>query len=255
MGLVFRATDCTLDRPVALKLIAPDMAGDRVFRARFLQECRLAAAIDHPHVVQIYHAGEQNGLLFLTMRYVDGTDLRRLLRAEGRLEPSRAVAILTQIASALDEAHRLGLVHRDVKPANVLISRRAGGDHGFLTDFGVTKRAVDQSLTQTAVPLGTVDYMAPEQAEGGDVDARADIYSLGCVFFQTLTGGVLFDRDSDLDKRWAHVHEPPPTLRSVAPDLPRGLQDVLARALAKDPDKRHQSAGELARSALEALAA
>lgn len=255
MGLVFRATDCTLDRPVALKLIAPEAAGDRMFRARFVQECRLAAAIDHPHVVEIYHAGEQDGLLYLTMRYVDGTDLRRLLRAEGRLEPSRAVTILAQIAGALDEAHRLGLVHRDVKPANVLIAKRAGADHGFLTDFGVTKRTADQSMTQTVVPLGTVDYMSPEQAEGRDVDARADIYSLGCVLFQALTGGVLFDRDSDLDKLWAHVHEPPPKLRSVIPDVPAGLQDVLTRALAKDPDERPQSAGELARGARAALVA
>ncbi len=253
MGLVFKATDCALDRRVALKLIAPEMAGDRAFRARFVRECRLAAAIDHPHVVSIFHGGEQNGLLYLTMRYVNGTDLRRLLRDEGRLAPARAIAILTQIASALDEAHRLGLVHRDVKPANVLIARRDGSDDSFLTDFGVTKRTVEPSLTQTALPLGTVDYIAPEQADGADVHARADIYSLGCVLFEMLTGGVLFDRDSDLDKLWAHAHERPPTLRSVIPELPAGLENVLARALAKDPNERQRSAGELARDAWQAL--
>jgi len=253
MGLVFRATDCTLDRQVALKVIAPDVAGDRVFRARFERECRLAAAIDHPHVVQIYHAGEANGLLYVTMRYIDGTDLHKLLRKQGRLEPPRAVALLAQIAGALDEAHRLGLVHRDVKPANVLIATRRGAEHGFLTDFGVTKRTVEQSLTRTVLPLGTVDYIAPEQAAGAEVDARADIYSLGCVLFEALTGEVLFERDSDVDKLWAHVHEPPPTLRSVIPELPVGLQNVLVRALAKDPEERQQSAGELASSARRAL--
>lgn len=252
-GIVFRATDRTLDRAVALKLIAPEASNDPVFRTRFERECRLAAAIDHPHVVEIFHAGEENGLLYLTMRYVDGTNLRKLLRNEGRLKPSRAVSIVAQIASALDEAHRLELVHRDVKPENVLLAQRLGREHAFLTDFGISKRAAEEPLTRTGVALGTVDYTAPEQAEGIDVDARADIYSLGCALFQTLTGAVLFDRDSDLDKLWAHVHDPPPKLLSVRSDLPPGLEGVLDRALAKDPDKRQQSAGELARNALDAL--
>jgi DNA-binding NarL/FixJ family response regulator len=255
MGVVFRATDLVLDRAVALKLIAPAAGGDPVFRARFERECRLAAAIDHPHAVQIFHAGEEDGLLYLTMRYVDGPDLSRLLRDEGRFEPARAIALLDQIAGALDEAHRLGLVHRDVKPANVLIENRSRGERAFLSDFGLTKPTVEDSVTRTAVPLGTVDYIAPEQARGGGVDARADIYSLGCVLFQLLTGGVVFDRDSDLDKLWAHVHEPPPKLRSVRPELPRGLEEVLDRALAKDPDERQRSAGEFARSAIAAVGA
>ena len=182
MGLVFRATDLALDRTVALKLIAPDAAGKPVFRARFERKCRLAAAIDHPHVVQIYHAGEEDGLLYLTMRYVEGADLLRLPRHEQRLEPTRAVAILEQIAGALDQAHALGLVHRDVKPANVLLAQRASHDFAYLTDFGITRRAEDEHLTRTGVALGSVDYIAPEQARGAHVDRRADVYSLGCCF-------------------------------------------------------------------------
>jgi DNA-binding NarL/FixJ family response regulator len=253
MGVVFRATDLTLGRTVALKVIAPDAVGNPVFRARFERECRVAAAIDHPHVVQIFHAGQNDGLLYLTMRYVDGTDLRRLLRREGRLDPARAVSIVSQIAGALDEAHALGLVHRDVKPANVLVAQRSGRDHAFLTDFGITRRADDEHLTRTGVALGSVDYIAPEQAHGDDVDARADIYSLACVLFHMLTGSVVFDRDNDLETLWAHVHDHPRRLQTLNPDLPSRLQDVLDRALAKQPGDRQQSATELAEDATDAL--
>ena len=253
MGLVFRATDLTLGRTVALKVITPEVAGDAVFRTRFERECRVAAAIDHPHVVQIYHAGQVEGLLFLTMRYVDGTDLRRLLSRESRLDSTRAVSIAGQIAGALDEAHTLGLVHRDVKPANVLLAQRSGRDHAYLTDFGITRRADDEHVTRTGVALGSVDYMAPEQAHGADVDARADVYSLACVLFQMLTGSVVFDRDNDLEKLWAHVHDPPSRLRALNPDLPDGLQAVLDRGLAKDPGDRQQSATQLAQDAAQAL--
>jgi serine/threonine-protein kinase len=238
---------------VALKVIAPEIAGDPTFRARFERESRLAAAIDHRHVVEVFHAGEQDGLLYLTMRYVDGTNLRALLRRQRRLDPPRAITILAQIADALDEAHALGLVHRDVKPENVLIAQRAGHETAYLTDFGITKRAADESMTRTGVALGTVDYIAPEQAEGRDVDARADVYSLACVLFEMLTGSVVFERDSDLDKLWAHVHDPPPTLRSVNRNLSPGLESVLARALAKHPSERYRSAGELACNALSAV--
>ena len=253
MGVVFRATDRALDRTVALKLIAPEVANDPVFRARFERECRLAAAIDHPHAVQIFQAGEEDGLLYLTMRYVDGTNLRRLLRTEGRLPPARGVAIIGQIASALDEAHALGLVHRDVKPENILVLERPPAEQAFLTDFGITKRATDEPLTRTGRLVGTVDYSAPEQVQGGDVDARADVYSLGCVLFHMLSGNVLFDRPSDLDKLWAHVHEPPPKLLSLRPDLPAPLGEAVDRALSKDREDRQQSAGELAREAGDAL--
>jgi DNA-binding NarL/FixJ family response regulator len=245
MGLVFRATDLLLDRTVALKVIAPEVAENSTYRARFERECRLAAALDHPHVVQVFHAGEHSGLLYLSMRYVDGIDLRGLLDAEQRLEPARAVSITVQIAGALEEAHRHDLVHRDVKPGNVLLSTgHPDHEHAFLTDFGITRRGDEEPLTRTGVALGSVDYMAPEQAHGADVDARTDIYSLGCVLYEMLTGRVVFERDGDLEKLWAHVHDRPPRLPQR--DIPPGLQDVLDRALAKVPRDRQQSAAELA---------
>ena len=256
MGVVYRATDLTLDRPVALKLLVPSLARDPVFRARFERECRLAAALDHPHVVQIFHAGTERGALYLTMRYIEGTDLRSLLAEEQRLEPSRAVEIVVQVAAALGEAHRHGLVHRDVKPANVLIATREGNEHAFLTDFGITMDRVGTThLTQTGFAVGTADYMAPEQAQGVDVDSRADIYALGCILYRTLTGAVLYEKDSDVDKLWAHIHEPPPALLDLRPELPPSLGDAVERALAKAPGDRQQTAGELAHEALAALAA
>lgn len=254
MGVVFQATDLVLDRTVALKLIAPQAMADPALRARFERECRLAAAIDHPNAVQIFHAGEENGVLYLTMRYVDGLDLDALLQDEGSFEPRRALALLTQVAGALDEAHRLGLVHRDVKPANVLIERRSWGENALLTDFGLTRPRLRDSVTRTAVPMGTVDYMAPEQARGADVDPRTDVYSLGCVLFEMLTGDVVFARDTDLAKLWAHVNEPPPKLRSIRPELPPALEEVVDRALAKEPAERPPSAGALAAEAAAALA-
>jgi DNA-binding NarL/FixJ family response regulator len=254
MGVVYRATDLTLDRPVALKLIAPGLARDPVFRARFESECKLAAAIDHSHVVQIFHAGQERGLLYVTMRYIHGTDLRSLLAEEGRLAPDRAVGIIAQVADALDAAHRRGLVHRDVKPANVLLTMRDGVEHAFLTDFGVSKeRSASTGLTKTGFAVGTADYMAPEQARGAEVDARADIYALGCVLYRTLTGTVVYERDSDVEKMWAHIHDPPPALLEVAPDLPPALGVVLDRALAKQPDHRQPTAADLAREALAAV--
>jgi len=255
MGVVYRATDLTLDRPVALKLLVPSLARDPVFRARFERECRLAAALDHPHVVQVFHAGAERGALYLTMRYIEGTDLRSLLAEEGRLEPARAVNIVAEVAAALTEAHRHGLVHRDVKPGNVLIATRDGEERAFLTDFGITMdRVGTSSLTKTGFAVGTADYMAPEQAQGVDVDSRADIYALGCVLYRALTGAVLYDKDSDVEKLWAHIHEPPPALLDLRPELPPSLGDAVERALAKAPGDRQQTAGELAREALAAVA-
>ena len=254
MGVVYLATDLTLDRRVALKLIAPRMAGDPVFRARFVSECKLAAAIDHPNVVPIFHAGEERGVLYVTMRYIDGTDLRTLLSEVGRLEPTRAVRIVAQVAGALDAAHQHGLVHRDVKPANVLLATRGGEERAFLTDFGVTKeRSAQTGLTKTGFAVGTADYMAPEQARGVDVDGRADIYALGCILYRSLTGAVVYERDSDVEKMWAHIHDPPPRLLEVRPELPPGLGGVLDRALAKHPDDRQRSAAELAEQALASI--
>jgi DNA-binding NarL/FixJ family response regulator len=257
MGVVLRATDLVLDRRVALKLIAPLYARDPIFRARFERECRIAAGLDHPNVVPIFHAGEERGQLYVTMRYIEGTDLKALIARERWLDPARAVAIVAQVAAALDEAHAHGLVHRDIKPANVLLAERAGGEHAFLTDFGVSKQrtADDPALTGTGMAIGSVDYMAPEQAEVAPVDARTDVYALGCVLFHAVTGSVPFIRGNDLERMWAHVHEMPPAPTSIDKRLPPALDDVLARALAKRPDDRFQSAGELARAARAATSA
>ncbi len=248
MGVVYRATDLALDRPVALKLVTPALAADPVFRARFERECRLAARLDHPHVVPVYRAGEDHGRLYVTMRFVQGTDLRALLVREGRLEASRAVRLVEQIAGALDEAHAHGLVHRDVKPANILVGERGGAEHAFLTDFGVSKhRTDDPQLTATGLAIGTADYIAPEQAQGRDLDGAADTYALACVLFQALTERLPFEADSDLDKLWAHVHEPPPALHALRPDLPAALGAAVADALAKDSGRAAGVGGRVRR--------
>ncbi len=187
MGTVYRATHLALDHLVALKVIAPDLAGDGSFRERFKSESRIAVSLRHPNVVPIHHAGEEGGLLFVTMDLVDGPDLRQLLSARGPLDPEPAISILEQIASALDVAHSRGLVHRDIKPGNVLIEEREGRDHAFLTDFGLTKRidqaSEDGALTSTGAFVGTLDYVAPEQIRGDRLDARTDVYALGGVLF------------------------------------------------------------------------
>jgi DNA-binding NarL/FixJ family response regulator len=255
MAVVYRATDLALGRQVALKLIQPSMAQDDVFRARFERECRLAATIHHPHAVEIFHAGEEDGLLYVTMRFVEGTDLRAILEAESPLEPVRAVGLVAQVAGALDVAHRHGLVHRDVKPANILVARENGSEHAFLTDFGLSKTvaAAEEALTRTGFAMGTADYMSPEQAKGVEVDARADIYALGCVLFRALTGSMVFERSSDVEKMWAHVQDPPPWLLDLRPELPWALGEVVATALAKERSERPRSAGAFAREAVAAL--
>src|SRR5881394_1093908 len=184
MGVVYRATQLALDRSVALKLITPEFANDPEFRNRFKRESKLAASIEHPNVIPVYEAGEQNGSLFLAMRYVEGTDLKSVLTREGRLEPLRTARFVAQIAAALDAAHAAGLVHRDVKPANVLVA----GEHAYLSDFGLTRLAgSDSGLTESGRWIGTVEYCSPEQLRGQRTDARADVYSLGCVLFAALT--------------------------------------------------------------------
>jgi streptogramin lyase len=249
MGVVYRATQLGLDRQVALKLITPDLAEDAEFRQRFNRESRLTASIEHPHVIPVYEAGEADGQLFISMRFIHGTDLRAVIVDEGRLEPRRAARILAQVASALDAAHAHGLIHRDIKPANVLIAQQDGADHAYLTDFGLTKQLGSQSgLTRTGAWVGTLDYIAPEQIMGTEVDARSDVYALGCVLFQMLAGQVPYERDSDVAKLWAHMNEPPPRLSTAAPGIPKALDLVLGRALAKEPADRHPSASDLARA-------
>ena len=249
MGTVYLATQVALGRPVALKLIAREHGSDPAFRERFARESRLAALIDHPNVVPVYEAGETDGLLYIAMRFVPGTDLRALIARE-RLEPARAVAIVGQVAAALDAAHRRGLVHRDVKPANVLITTEGGVEHVYLTDFGLTRQTEAHSaLTQAGMFVGTLDYVPPEQIRGDATDARADVYALGCVLYHALTGSVPFDRDSDVATIQAHLNDPPPRLSGAA----ASLDAVVARALAKDPADRFSSAGDLARAASEAV--
>ncbi len=253
MGVVYRARQNQPDRMVALKVIASDMAGDPVFRARFERESSIAAQIEHPNVIPVYAVGEADGVLYLAMRFVEGTDLRGLLAQEGRLAPHRAAAIVEQAGQALDAAHAHGLVHRDVKPANVLIASVGGREHVYLSDFGLSRLAEgSQGLTGTGAFLGTIDYVAPEQARGDRIDARADVYSLGCLLFQTVTGTVPFPLDSDLAKLYAHDQKPPPSALERNPDLPAAFEGVLARAMAKSPDDRYLSAGDLGRAAVAA---
>jgi predicted Ser/Thr protein kinase len=254
MGVVYRVTNVALGLIYALKILAPELAEDEGFRERFKRETRIAASISHPNVVPIHYAGVQDGLLFFVMDFISGTDLCEVLHRSGRLEPSRAVELLTQLASALDAAHARGLVHRDVKPANVLITVKHGEEHAYLTDFGVAKRFdTVAGLTAHGAVLGTVDYMSPEQITGTHTDAHTDIYALGCVFFEMLTGKVPYDRKNSVAKLFAHVHEPPPRIEEAMADLYPAFGSVLDKAMAKQPADRYASAGDFARDATEAL--
>ncbi len=245
MGVVYRAIDLDLDRVVALKVITPALADDPDFRARFVAESKSAAAIEHPHVIPLYYSGEREGVLFIVMRFVDGPDLRALVRAEGLLEPERAANIIAQIGGALDAAHAHGLVHRDVKPANVLLGE---DEHAYLTDFGLTKReASTGGVSRSGGWVGTLGFVAPEQIRGERVDARTDVYALGCVLVHALTGGAPYLRDSDEATLWAHLNAAPPVDR-----VPAEFAAVVERALSKDPDDRFPSAGDLGRAALAA---
>jgi serine/threonine-protein kinase len=245
MGVIYRATELRLGRPVALKLIATEQASDPDVRERFEREARLTAAIDHPNVIPVYAAGEEDGHLYLVMRYVPGTDLQAVLRREGRLPPARAASVVAQVADALDAAHAAGLVHRDVKPANVLIA----GDHVYLSDFGITRvQSADTRITDSGGWIGTVDFMAPEHLRGEPTDARADVYALGCVLHTALTGTPPFRRETVPATITAHLHDPPPR-PSDAPGVPDTFDTVIARALAKDPSRRYPSAGDLGRAA------
>jgi serine/threonine protein kinase len=246
MGVIYRAVEARPERVVALKVVAPEFAANSDFRARFLRESQVAASIEHPHVVPVQRVGEEDGTLFIAMRFIQGRDLGTLIASEGPLDAARAARIVDQVADALDSAHEQGLVHRDVKPANILIETRRRGEHAYLTDFGLTKNfATSGGLTSTGVVVGTTDYMAPEQWEGGRLDARVDVYSLGCVLFQALTGQVPYARDGEAARMYAHLSAPPPSVCDLVPGTPQRFDEIVARALAKKPDQRYPSAGDL----------
>ena len=240
MSVVYLAEDLRLRRRVALKLLAPSLAEDEAFRERFLVESELAASLDHPCVVPIYAAGEADGRLFIAMRYVEGSDLKNLLR-DGLLTPERTVGLCAQVAEALDFAHGRGLVHRDVKPSNVLLD---GRDHVYLADFGLTKRLTEPRAVELGL-FGTIEYIAPEQIRGEELDGRADVYSLGCLLCECLTGEPPFRRSTDAAVLFAHLEE--------QPAAPPGLEGVIAKALAKEPEDRYGTCGELVEEAREAL--
>lgn len=241
IGILYRARQVRLDRPVALKLVESDAARDPVIRERLRREARMVAALDHPNVVPLYAAGEEDGSVYIVTRWVEGTELGTLLQDQGPMEPGRAARTVAQIASALEVAHEKGLVHRDVKPSNVILTPE---DHVYLTDFGLAKRAeTAPGLTGMDQMLGTVDYVAPEQIEGSEPDARGDIYALGCVLFETLTGEPPFaDQKGGMAKMWAQINAEPPSVRERRPDVPPALEDVIARAMAKAPEARPTAA-------------
>jgi serine/threonine-protein kinase len=254
MGVVYLAQDLSLQRRVALKLLAPELSAEEAFRERFLRESRIAASIDHPNVIPIYEAGEFEGMLFIAMRYVDGTDLRRLLEQEdGRLEPARAIGLLAQVAEALDVAHEHGLVHRDVKPANILIARQGGREHVYLADFGLSRQLTAPGALERSHFSGSADYAAPEQIRREPVDGRADLYALACVLHECLTGRPPFHRDALTATLFAHLEDDPPRVSKVNPGLPAEIDPVLAQALAKEAAGRQATCRELTDGARQAL--
>jgi len=253
MGVVYRATHVHLGRQVALKVLAPELSGHPDFRERFLRESRLAASLDHPNVVTVYDAGDSEGTLYIAMRYVEGTDLAKYLRRKGRLEPATALAMLDQVGAGLDAAHSRGLIHRDVKPGNVLIA----SGRCYLTDFGLTKRAnaggASEALTRSGQFLGTVEYVAPEQIEGRAIDARTDIYALTCMLHECLTGSRPFPKDSQMAVIFAHLNDPPPRPSELRPELPPAIDDVVAIGMAKSREDRYSTCARLLRAARAAL--
>ncbi len=247
MAVVFRARDERLGRLVALKILAPALAGDEAFRQRFISESRAAAAIDDPHIVPVYEAGESDDVLFIAMRFVPGGDAQSRLRQEGPMSPGRAAEVISPVASALDAAHAAGLLHRDVKPSNMLVDSLAGRpDHVYLSDFGLSKAVAATGMTRTGHILGTLDYISPEQIEGRPVDGRCDQYALACSAFELLTGTPPFRRDEPTAMMYAQMSEPPPALTSRRPDLPPAVDAVVARSLAKAPEDRYASCREFA---------
>jgi Tol biopolymer transport system component len=254
MAVVYRARDMRLDRPVALKFMPPAMAGDETFRLRFAREARAAAAVDDPHIIPVYEAGDAGGMLFIAMRFVSGGDLGSLLSREGPLSPHQVMSAISPVASALDAAHAAGLVHRDVKPANMLLDARPGWpDHVYLSDFGLSKGVRLRHLTGSGIFFGTPEYTAPEQIQGAAADGRTDQYALACSAFELLTGTVPFARGETWATVWAHLKTPPPALTELRPDLPQAVDAVLGRAMAKNPMDRYPSCREFADALRAAL--
>lgn len=251
MGVVYLAEHVTLGRRAALKVISPELAADPSFRARFLREARLAASLDHPNIIPVFDAGKLDDVFFLAMKYVPGTDLATVLRDERRLTAERSLDVLSKVADALDEAHRHGLVHRDVKPGNILLSTK---NQIYLTDFGLAKGQDSASrLTKTGYVMGTLDYMAPEVLRGQEADARTDVYALACVLFECLTGSVPYPRDLDAAIISAHLMDPAPSIGVMRPDMPPELDDVVSRGMEKEPEQRIATCGELLASASAAI--
>jgi Protein kinase domain len=239
MAVVYRALDLRLDRPVALKVLAPRLAEDDAFRQRFIRESRAAAGVDHPHIIPVFEAGDADGVLFIAMRYVGGGDVRSLIQSEGRISPGRATAIAAQAASALDAAHAHGLVHRDVKPGNMLLDSAGGRDHVYLADFGLSKHSLSaNTLTAAGQFMGTLDYVSPEQIQGQRADGRADQYALACTIVEMLSGRPPYKRDESMALLWAQLEAPPPVLTELRPDLPPEVNEVMRTALAKLPADR-----------------
>jgi serine/threonine protein kinase len=249
MSVVYVAEQLRLGRKVALKVLTTELAWDEQFRERFVRESHIAAAIDHPNIIPIYDAGEADGLLYIAMRFVQGPDLKEVLK-RGSLGVGRTIFLIEQLASALDAAHAHALVHRDVKPGNILLEEST--DHAYLTDFGVAKQTTARGLTSTGHFLGTVEYAAPEQIEGGHVDARTDVYALGCVLYECLTGTPPFSHGTEHAVLHAHLVDPPPSVSRVRPDLPHAFDGLIATAMAKHPDERFGSCGDLANAARNA---
>ena len=248
MGVVYRARNVALDRERALKVLSPGLSADARFRERFRRESRLAASIEHPNVIPVHQAGEEAGQLYLAMRLVEGSDLRQMVILEGPLEPGGAAAVVSAVAAGLDAAHAAGLIHRDVKPANVLVGAEADAGRVYLTDFGISRTTTGgETVTGTGELVGTADFIAPEQIAGESVDHRADIYALGAVLHYALTGQAPFPRENELATLFAHTNAPRPRPSAVRAGLSPLLDPIVERAMAVDPDDRFQSAGALAR--------